>query len=459
MRRTLPLLFTITLMLFACGRNLASRSDATPTLPPTEQPAASATVAAAPASPTLAPTLPLPTVTAPVPTVPVATLTAELSATVVAALPPTATAAPGETAPLFAGIDSVNVQPLSVPADSQPLWVVSSVGFPDPERNQRHFVAIYTRRENGWQELARHEIDNADAMLAESVTQVTISPDRVWLLAESGVGAHSGCLQVLSFDGNALKQEVAGCNSSPVAGEVRDLDGDGVGEVILNGSDNYVFCYACGERYYSYQVYRWDGTAMQRLDLASAQVGNAGEPLHDALALARVGLWKDAQQVISQTQDVGSEPLAKLYAATIDLHAQSFGEQVQNGPYPLLDQLFYGDYQQALAVLRAYPPDQLFAKPSPLIAGTTAEGWDGQLTYWITNTTTMLLDANIGDGVEQLPAQARSPDTLAAAHFMRGWALTLSDPPDPQAIAEIERAVQLKPDDTFYQSALAYLKK
>jgi hypothetical protein len=372
-----------------------------------------------------------------------------LSATLVAALPPTATPGP-DGAPIFSGIEGVAVEPLDGAAGT-PLWLVYSHGYPQFD-TQKHFVALYTHAAEGWRELSRLELEHVDYLGAGGVSQAQVVPGQIWLEVQAGVGAHSGCYNLLRFDGVALRSEVAGCNSSPGAGALRDLDGDGLPEAILNQSDNYVFCYACGERYFSYAVYRWDGSVMQRVTLDPLPQAGAA-PLNQALALARLGLWKDAQQTIAELEAAGAlGPPYRLYAGMIELHAEDFAAQVSEAKYPLLDQLFYGNYPAALDALRAYPPEQLFAAPSPLISGTAAEGWDFSVTYWVTSTTTTLLDA---------PPTLALPDPQlpAAAHFLRGWALTLANPADPAALADIERAAQLAPNERLFADSAAYLRR
>jgi hypothetical protein len=131
-------------------------------------------------------------------------------------------------------------------------------------------------------------------------------------------------------------------------------------------------------------------------------------------------------------------------AVLIRLVAEARAEQAASGAYPLLDQLFYGDYAAALDVLRPLPPAELFGTGSPLVQGTVAEGFEAQLTYAITQSTGLAL--------------AIKPD-LAAAHFLRGWAVQQTDPGNPSVLANIERAAELDPDEALFVDSLAYLKQ
>ncbi|MSP12106.1 MAG: hypothetical protein EXR62_04010 [Chloroflexi bacterium] len=389
---------------------------------------------------------PAPSPTARAATGPVATQTAALTATLTAALPPVT----GTT-----GIKAVNAIPLQVPAGQTfpagqpPLWAVFSTGlhsFQQPP--QQHFVAIYTNNNGKWQELSRINLQDADYIDLQGVRQVQIDPNRIWLQVDSGAGAHSGCFNVLSYDNKVLHNEISACNSSPGAGDVKDVNGDGKQDIILNQTDYYVFCYACGLRYFHYSVLPWEGTRFAEVALAPLSPyapENLTRLTNQAVELAQAGLWKEAQATISQTLALKeTHPDATWDAALISLHATAFQQQAEHHTYPLLARLFYGDYPGTLNVMRPYAPDVLWGPKTPLVTGAMAEGWAPQLTYWITSTTNMAIKVK--------------PD-LAGAYFLRGWALNLKTPGSPEAVADVERAAKLAPQEKLFADSLAYLRK
>lgn len=84
------------------------------------------------------------------------------------------------------------------------------------------------------------------------------------------------------------------CSSAPGAGAVGDIDGDGMSEVLLNGTDYYVTCYACGLRLFHTTVMRWEQGSFQQLQLTElpgdsklAQLNNRAVTLAKANPLAR----------------------------------------------------------------------------------------------------------------------------------------------------------------------------
>lgn len=360
--------------------------------------------------------------------------------------------------------EGIQVLPLTVPAGSPPLWAVFSTGLRNfqLEPLPNHFLAIYTHSDAGWQELARVNLDEEtpdntawpDYLDPAGVTQISVEPTRVWLAVEGGAGAHGGTYHLLSFDGTTLRREISAAAVSPGVGTAQDLNGDGFVDIILNQSDAYVFCYACGVRKIMFQVYIWDAPNQQivGVTLQPFLMGQP-QPLRDlvnpAVDLANAGLWKDALPAITQAQTLVSQyPEADAWTLTWDdalikLHAEALAQAVTDSPYPLLANVFYGDYAAAVEPMRAYSPDQLFTPQTPLIVGTVAEQWSGEVSSRITEATTAAL--------------AVKPD-LAAAYFLRGWAAYLADPASLQARADVQRAAELAPGDALFVQSAAYLQ-
>lgn len=371
-------------------------------------------------------------------------LTTELKATVVAGLPPTPTPS-SEGTRVPAPPQGATVLPVDV---SKSLWAVFAYAVQSNAPKEVNFVAMYTHKDGAWQELARMNLEQVGFVGQPSLKRMQIEPSRIWLELQSVVGAHSGVYDLLSFDGQVLRIEVLHFHSSPDAGKVEDLDGDGKLEVVLNDTENYVFCYACGLRFFEYKVLRWDGSKLVevRLEpLPESAPDDLRRLTNQSVDEARAGLWKDAQATMQQALVLKPQDQTVMWdAALLRMHAEAFSQQAQKAAYPLLGNIFYGDYAAALNVMRPYTVAQIFDEKTPLVTGTIAENWRPALTKWITVTTT-------------LATQAR-PD-LASAYFLRGWALLLTDPNSPAALADIERAAQLDPKESLFSESLAYLRK
>ncbi len=343
----------------------------------------------------------------------------------------------------------VTVRALKVASGKKPLWVAASRGsrsYDVPTLQQGHFVALFTKQPN-WQEVSAIDLQNADYVNPSGVQQVQVEATRVWISVESGVGAHSGCFELISYDDRVLHGEIAACSSSPGAAQVRDLNGDGIQDVILNTTDYYVFCYACGVRFVQFRVMRWDGTKFVEQKLipdAPNTPAQARDLVRRAVELGQGELWQQARQQINQARSLAPQDATVAWdSAIIQLFADARAQQARSAAYPLLDNLFNGDYTAVINQMKAYTPAQLFTLRTPLIVGTLAVGWEDSLSQNITSTTTLNL---------------RADPTLAAAYFVRGWGIFQHSPGTSAALPDVEKAAQLQPTNALFTSSVTFLR-
>ncbi|NJN83055.1 MAG: SH3 domain-containing protein [Caldilineaceae bacterium] len=236
-------------------------------------------------------------------------------------------------------------------------------------------------------------------------------------------------------------------------GSVADLNGDGVNELLMDATEYYVFCYACGVRRVHFDVWRWDGETMVPVtlaplpDSAPAQLAQINDL---ALTFANADLWKDALATVDaaaivDTLDPDSEVATTFgwNATDIRLNSQAKRAAVNDGGgYPLLENVFYGDYDVAVDLMREVSADQIFTATTPLVVGTVAEGWQSELSR--------TLIRNSGAALEVKPG-------LASAHFLRGWGTYLAKPDDPTVLEDLTNAAALAPNDTLYRDSVLYL--
>ena len=153
--------------------------------------------------------------------------------------------------------------------------------------------------------VGRAELACVNYLDEHALQQVAIEPAGLWLTVQGGAGAHGGCLEVLRWDGQALSLVISSFNSIPDAGAVTDLNGDGQPDFLLNNSDPYIFCYACGLQRYMARFFHWDG---EKLAEAAPRLLPEDRPLHlrainnHALALAEAGLYADALDEIARAE-------------------------------------------------------------------------------------------------------------------------------------------------------------
>jgi hypothetical protein len=277
------------------------------------------------------------------------------------------------------GISDLIFQPLSL-GDGRSLWIVHTVGLRDYS-SQDHMVAVYEFSSGNWRQLSQFTFPDAsdpetipgpDYLAARSVQQRFIEPENGWLVVEGGIGAHGGTFHVLRFDGQSLSLEASNANGNPRAGLIEDINGDGHEEVLLDLTDFYIFSYAAGVRLINYEILRWDGSELVPVTLARLDNNSPAADLNNqAISLTEAELWKDARDVIGQarSQEPANETI-QWNAAIIQTIAGA--RENANSSYPLMDRVFFGDYEAAVDMLRGYQPADLFSRQSPVIVGTSA---------------------------------------------------------------------------------------
>ena len=369
------------------------------------------------------------------------------------------------------GIQSVSAFETISPIDGSTLWVAYTTGIRSFDPLQNHAIAIYRKANDEWRQLALFEMADAlptinvnkqaieiqplspDYLGQGSVFPVTIEPKKLWLQVDGGVGAHSGVFALLSFDEITIKQEASGFSASPGAGSVEDVNGDGVGEVILDNSDYYVFCYACGVRAPDYAILRWDGASMVAVEAQSLPADAPAElrSLNERMITqAAAGLWKDALNTMAQisaqpASDVSAIQQWNLAWIRVNGEARRLQAESQGGAYLLLDQVYFGDFAMAVDAMRGYNAESIFNRNSPLIVGTVAEGNENALSKTLINS--------VNDAIQLYP----NDPTSAPAYFLRAWAYYLQGD-RASAVNDLQQASTLAPDDKLFDDSFQYLK-
>lgn len=343
----------------------------------------------------------------------------------------------------FAGYEGLYAAPLPF-SQGPPLWLVHSIGFRSFDPMQNHFVAVFVYENGSFREIGRVDLEFPDILFDHSAMSEERN-GRLWLEVESGVGAHGGCYNLLRVDQGILIADEAHCHSSPGGvGYLSDLNQDGSPDIVLNNTNDYVFCYACSIRLPDYTVKSWNGNFWEPIELAFLSSPDPEIILsNEAVAMANAGLWQDAERIMNNV--TSQDPTVIWNRILINLHAESHREFINYDIYPFLQNIFYGDYDAALAPMRPFTVEALFSDPqsNPMMVGSPTEGMPDILADWIIVSTENALSVQ--------------PD-LAAAHFLRGWGTFLIAPSDPGVIEDIERAVSNAPDEPLYNEALSYLR-
>ena len=436
MRWTVFALIVIVFLGQACN-NAPNPVTSTPVITSIEKPSATITPSATlPTSP--------PQATATWTEIPVKTLLEQLQTALLNELHKTATPDINGERP-FGGIN--NVYWKEIP-NQENNWLIYSLGSRNYDPPQNHFIAVYNFDHGSWIQIARRNLENSDHINDESINLVEIDPEKVFIEVKSNAGVHGGCYDLFDFDGSELNHLISSCASSPDAGEMADLDGDGIEEVVLNWSEDYVFCYTCGVRIARYQLWRWDGVHLLEVKLSNIEEGASEQSIqfnNEAVMLANAELWKEAQEKIEKAVEMNDSDNINIYwnSILIDLIAGKREQAVNKSGFPLLSSVFYGDYENVMDIMRLYRPNELFSNGSPLISGSAVEGSEEVMLDWVNTFTDKALFVK---------------KELAAAYFLKAWATYLVNPTAPGIMKNLEKAVSLEKDEELYSESYLFLR-
>ncbi len=333
----------------------------------------------------------------------------------------------------------VSVQPV-LAGGEETLFVAHTHGFPADDPSFRQKVSIHAMEADGWKTLGRVDLECAEYLNAFSVAQANIDPAVLWLTVLGGVGAHGGCLELLRWDGEELAVMISGFSSSPDAGALLDLNGDGREELRLNNSDPYIFCYACGVRQYWAQLFYWDGERL--MEVTPARLGEDQAPdlraFNDRAAeLAAASLFADALEEIEKAEALEPENATVAWNAIwIRHHLEASRKEASTSSYPLVNHVFAGDWETAFDTLWEVGLPT-FASDAPIPSESAAFGFEHVVG---------LLLAQFADTALTLQPER------AAVHALGAWGRFLIDPNDPAVQPGLERAAQLSSADSRFQA-------
>ena len=325
------------------------------------------------------------------------------------------------------------------------LFAAYTFGLPPLSQSALHEVSIHEARQGGWLELGRVELACVNYLDENSLEQVEIEPTGTWLAVQGGAGAHGGCLEILRWNGQSLTLAISSFNSIPDAGSVSDLNGDGQLDLLLNNSDPYIFCYACGLQLYLARFFHWDG---EKLAEAAPRLLAEDRPLHlrainsSALALAEAGLYADALDEIERAEIAApTDPTVQWNALWIRHHLEVSRQLALVSPFPLLSHVFAGDWDFAFEVLWSLGPATLFSD-TPIPAGSAAFGFEQTVGHLL-----------VQYGNNALIVQPERADI----HALSAWGRFLLDSNDPAILPSLEKAVELAPGSSrFAELAAAF---
>ena len=282
------------------------------------------------------------------------------------------------------------------------------------------------------------ELECVNYMEESSLEQVAFEPSNVWLTVQGGAGAHGGCFELLRWDGQSLTVVISSFNSSPNAGSVADLDGDGQLDLVLNNSDQYIFCYTCGMKIYGALIFRWDGQDLVEVSPAPLTGDQAAalRVLNDhAVELAAAGLFADALAKLEEAEALAPEdPTVRWNAVWVRNYLEESRQLASTSPFPLLNHAFAGDWEAAFDALWTIGLPAL-SGDAPIASDSAAFGFEERVGNLL---------ASYAD-----TALALQPER-AALHALGAWGRYLLNSDDPAVHRGFRRAAEVAGEDSRY---------
>lgn len=348
-----------------------------------------------------------------------------------------------------AALNSIEVETLQLGTPDRRLWAgvtsghaIFDLGLP----GARHLLGVYEQRpDDSFVEVVRMALESEPIVASlELVRLPTADGYPVWLAVHGFTGAHSGTFELVSFDGTAVASALWWFSPSPDAAMLEDVDGDGIAEVVLNATDPYVFCYACGVSIPSEIIYRWEGGEPTAVNIAPVGTGEVLALSTRAAGAVEGDLWRLAvERALAAEALAPGDPEVRWLRIAIERIAADRLAQAGFETQPLLTNVIAGEYEQAVGLMRDVPPADVFSATGPLVAGTAALNWESTMGDHLVAFTSRAIEAE--------PA-------LAAAWAVRALGRILVDPTAWSAAhADMAQAVALAPTDSFYGQAAQYL--
>jgi hypothetical protein len=365
-----------------------------------------------------------------------------LAATTVALMPATATPdASGLTSSLQS---DVIVVALSKGTEG-PFFATISKGMLD-NMDAPHPLIIYQKQGTKFVKITQYDYTNAE-YISDLELLPNPDPNHTLFTVYGGVGAHSSFGTVFSFDGKTLKAEIEiPSDAGGSAVKIKDVNGDGVQDVIGDATDYYVFCYACGVRIYSDIIYSWDGTKFVEQTLTKSNDAT----IQKAIAYAKAQRWNMVAAllptIMAPTTDADKWNVALLN------HWSTIRKPQDDDAFPFLSAVYYGDYDAAVKMLQAVGAKDAANPKGNWFAGPIAQGIDVA-----TDTSIDEFRVTLFDNVVQFSTMALTQDdSLASARFLRGWAKTLANPRDPEGLQDLQVVASLDPFYAAVRDAIVH---
>ena len=306
---------------------------------------------------------------------------------------------------------------------SPELFVAWGIGAPRGE----YVISASVWR--GAERLSSAELPSGGSLRSGDAIRVVdgATSQRAWLEAFGETGAHGVTYDLLLWNGRELVAVIGHFTSAPgnvvapgAAAALRDLNGDGVSELVIDRTDPYLFHYTSQVWQADAAVLRREGDAFHEVELSlpAASVGDdAMASARASLAFAEAGWWRYALEHAQEAARLApdSESLA-WNAIVIGERGGAALREAERSAVAWLGALLAGDWGEAVQQMYAVPTRR-WLELDRVLRDTPLAGSETSVAQLVEQRATAALAA-----ADRLPVHHVAP-----AWLMRGlarWWLT-----------------------------------
>ena len=285
-------------------------------------------------------------------------------------------------------------------------------------------ASIWSANDKAATQLSSAELLSGGALRSDDAirTVAGATAERAWLEAFGETGAHGVTYDLLLWNGVELVAVVGHFSSAPgnvvapgAAAQLRDLDGDGDPELVIDRTDPYLFHYTSQIWHADAAVLRRDGDEFREVRLALPGLSVGTEALNESravLSFAAAGWWgyalEHAEAAAALAPD--NERLAWNIIVIRERGAAALREAARSA-VPWLGSLLAGEWGSAVEHLRDIP-HRRWLELDRVLRDTPLAGLETEVAQLVEQRADAALSA-----VDQLQSRHAAP-----AWLMRGLA-------------------------------------
>src|SRR5690606_17922199 len=147
--------------------------------------------------------------------------------------------------------------------------------------------------------------------------------------------------------------------------------------------------------------YHWEAGFIRAVEFAPLErESEVAGAVAEGIAQVRAGLWRAGASTFAEATAMAPDDADVRWMAHLATRiAEGRLAHAGSEPQPLLTQVLAGEYETAVDLMRPLPQGEAFSADGPLIAGTAAEDYEGEMGALLVEHASRAIeyDAALGD--------------------------------------------------------------